>query len=352
MLEQGVNSESGLNRRPVKRICDPGERKDAIEKARMIINGKLGDNSLLDGKSKVDQQVQALPTGILSLDEAIGIGGYPKGRLIEIYGAESSGKTTVALQAVAKTQKNGGYVGYIDVEQALDPEYATSIGVDISAMELAQPDSGEDAFYIVEELVKTGSFDLLVLDSVAALTPQIEIDGFDKPGMQAQMMSLYLRRLVASVNKTKTVLLFINQIRSNVNQLFAPTEITPGGVALKFYASVRIEVKSTEMIRRSEEGQEREVGKKVCLKTVKNKVASPYKVATTTNIWGQGFVPSIDIVTVASRCNLIGKLGEWYSFNGQKIGRGLFEVQNHLDCLPDILDEIEKKTRESLGFKD
>ena len=347
--QENISASSAVSL-PIRRIDDPREKLEAIALARRSINGKLGETLLLDEEAKIRQKVQALPSGILSLDEAIGIGGYPKGRLIEMFGAESSGKTTVAIQAVAKSQKSGGFVAYIDVENALDPDYAKALGVDISLMELAQPDSGEEAFYVLEELVKTGAFDLIVLDSVASLTPQVEIDGVEKPGEQARMMSCNLRKLVSMVNKTKTVVIFINQTRSNVNQVFGPAETTPGGKALKFYASVRIEVKTAETIKRIDGEKEFDVGKRVILHTVKNKVSAPFKKALTSNIWGLGFTPAIDIVTVANRLSLINRYGDWYSFDGQKIGRGLFEVQEYLDSHPDILDELEFRARERLGF--
>lgn len=304
----------------VRKLDDPEEKKLAILKATQSIEKKFGSNTILNEEGKASQHVQALPSGILSLDCAIGIGGYPKGRLIELFGAESSGKTTVALQAVAETQKNGGYVAYIDAENSLDIEYAENLGVKSDSLIFAQPDTGEEAFYMINEFVRTGAFDLIVVDSVAALTPASEIDGVKMPGQQAKMMSEQLSQLVGKVNQTKTVIIFINQIRSTMSGLFLNKETTPGGSALKFYSSVRIEVKSGEKIK---DGIDT-IGKKTTLHTVKNKVSAPYKKPTVINIFGDGFSKEIDVVTTALQLGIVKKLGEWYSFNGQKLGRGIF----------------------------
>ena len=328
----------------VHKIEDPEEKKLAILKATHTIEKKFGNNTILDEEGKAEQQVQALPTGILSLDCAIGIGGYPKGRLIELFGAESSGKTTVALQAVAETQKSGGYVAYIDAENSLDIEYAEHIGVKSDSLIFAQPDTGEEAFYMINEYVKTGAFDLIVVDSVAALTPASEIDGVTIPGQQAQMMSQQLSKLVSKVNQTKTVILFINQVRSTMNGLFKNKETTPGGSALKFYSSVRIEVKSGEKIK---DGIDT-IGKKTTLHTVKNKVAAPYKKPTVINVFGDGFAQEIDVVSIAIQVGVVKKQGEWYSFNGQKLGRGTFGVKEYLSQHPTVLNALTDLTREAL----
>lgn len=308
--------------RRVHKITDPEEKKLAILKATQSIENKFGSNTILDDEGKAAQHVQALPTGILSLDCAIGIGGYPKGRLIELFGAESSGKTTVALQAVAETQKSGGYVAYIDAENSLDIEYAENLGVKSESLIFAQPDTGEEAFYMINEFVKTGAFDLIVVDSVAALTPASEIDGVSIPGQQAKMMSEQLSKLVSKVNQTKTVIIFINQVRSTMSGLFLNKETTPGGSALKFYSSVRIEVKSGEKIK---DGIDT-IGKKTTLHTVKNKVSAPYKKPSVINVFGDGFSQEIDVVTLAIQMGVVKKMNEWYSFNGQKLGLSLIHI--------------------------
>ena len=332
--------------RRVHKINDPEEKKLAILKATQSIEKKFGSNTILDDEGKAAQHVQALPTGILSLDCAIGIGGYPKGRLIELFGAESSGKTTVALQAVAETQKSGGYVAYIDAENSLDIEYAENLGVKAESLIFAQPDTGEEAFYMINEFVKTGAFDLIIVDSVAALTPASEIDGVSIPGQQAKMMSEQLSKLVSKVNQTKTVIIFINQVRSTMSGLFLNKETTPGGSALKFYSSVRIEVKSGEKIK---DGIDT-IGKKTTLHTVKNKVSAPYKKPSVINVFGDGFSQEIDVVTLAIQMGIVKKMNEWYSFNGQKLGRGIFSVKEYLTSHQSVFETLKNITRESLQF--
>lgn len=332
--------------RRVHKINDPEEKKLAILKATQSIEKRFGSNTILDDEGKAAQHVQALPTGILSLDCAIGIGGYPKGRLIELFGAESSGKTTVALQAVAETQKSGGYVAYIDAENSLDIEYAENLGVKSESLIFAQPDTGEEAFYMINKFVKTGAFDLIIVDSVAALTPASEIDGVSIPGQQAKMMSEQLSKLVSKVNQTKTVIIFINQVRSTMSGLFLNKETTPGGSALKFYSSVRIEVKSGEKIK---DGIDT-IGKKTTLHTVKNKVSAPYKKPSVINVFGDGFSQEIDVVTLAIQMGVVKKMNEWYSFNGQKLGRGIFSVKEYLATHQNVFEALKTLTRESLQF--
>ena len=332
--------------RRVHKINDPEEKKLAILKATESIEKKFGSNTILNDEGKAAQHVQALPTGILSLDCAIGIGGYPKGRLIELFGVESSGKTTVALQAVAETQKSGGYVAYIDAENSLDIEYAENLGVKAESLIFAQPDTGEEAFYMINEFVKTGAFDLIVVDSVAALTPASEIDGVSIPGQQAKMMSEQLSKLVSKVNQTKTVIIFINQVRSTMSGLFLNKETTPGGSALKFYSSVRIEVKSGEKIK---DGIDT-IGKKTTLHTVKNKVSAPYKKPSVINVFGDGFSQEIDVVTLAIQMGVVKKMNEWYLFNDQKLGRGIFSVKEYLAIHQSVFETLKNITRESLQF--
>ncbi|GAA5428631.1 recombinase RecA [Lactococcus lactis] len=299
-------------RRTIKQITDPLEKQKALQATMQRLNDKYGDDLIMNESAKKEMRVQALPSGILSLDLAMGIGGYPRGRLIEVFGAESSGKTTVALHAVAQAQKLGGIAAYIDVENSLDPDYAESIGVNLDDLIFSQPDSGEKAFDALEELVKTGALDLIVIDSVAALTPQAEIDGVNLQAELAKMMSERLKRIVSLVNKSKTVVLFINQVRSNLSGFLGTGETTPGGKALKFYTSIRIEVKTSEKIKQGELA----IGKKTTLTTVKNKVASPFKKAVVENIWGEGFAPTVDIVTCAAKADVVQQSGKWYSFKG------------------------------------
>ncbi|AEU40738.1 recombinase RecA [Lactococcus lactis subsp. lactis] len=330
----------------VKRITDPLERQKALQVMRQRMSEKYGEELIMSAAAKEELRVQALPSGILSLDVAMGIGGYPRGRLIEVFGAESSGKTTVALYAVAQAQKLGGIAAYIDVENSLDPEYAQNIGVNLDDLIFSQPDSGEKAFDALEELVRTGALDLIVIDSVAALAPQIEIDGVALRAELAKMMPERLKRIVALVNKTKTVVLFINQVRANLSGFLGTGETTPGGKALKFYSSVRVEVKTLEKIKQGE----LVIGKKTNMTTVKNKVATPFKKATVDNVWGEGFAPALDIVANAVRVGVVQQSGQWYSFEGQKIGKGIFEVKDYLKAHPKVLQMLEAGTREQLGF--
>lgn len=333
-------------RRTIKQITDPLEKQKALQATMQRLNDKYGDDLIMNESAKKEMRVQALPSGILSLDLAMGIGGYPRGSLIEVFGAESSGKTTVALHAVAQAQKLGGIAAYIDVENSLDPDYAESIGVNLDDLIFSQPDSGEKAFDALEELVKTGALDLIVIDSVAALTPQAEIDGVNLQAELAKMMSERLKRIVSLVNKSKTVVLFINQVRSNLSGFLGTGETTPGGKALKFYTSIRIEVKTSEKIKQGELA----IGKKTTLTTVKNKVASPFKKAVVENIWGEGFAPTVDIVTCAAKADVVQQSGKWYSFKGQKIGNGIFEVKDYLKTHSQVLYMIEENTRQKLGL--
>lgn len=341
-----METEQTTERKVIKRITDPLERQKALQEMLQNISDKYGDDLIMNDAAKEEMRVQALPSGILSLDIAMGIGGYPRGRLIEVFGAESSGKTTVALQAVAEAQKRGGIAAYIDVENSLDPDYAENLGVKLDDLIFSQPDSGEKAFDAMEELVKTGALDLIVIDSVAALTPQAEIDGVNLQGELAKMMSERLKRIVSLVNKTKTVIIFINQVRASLSGFLGNGETTPGGKALKFYSSVRIEVKTSEKIKQNDIV----VGKKTILTTVKNKVASPFKKAMIANIWGEGFSQAIDIINQAVKLDVVKQSGKWYSFEGQKIGNGIFEVKDYLKTHLQVLDAIEKSSREKLDI--
>jgi len=328
--------------RRVKQLNNNEHREEAINNAMSVIAEKCGDSSIMSKEEKENQIIQPLPSGILSLDEIIGVSGYPKGRLIEVFGKESSGKTTVALHAASQTQKNKGFVAYIDIENSLDPEYAQNIGVDLDNLYLSQPSSAEQAFYTIEEFVLTGAFDLIVVDSVAALTPQKEIDGIYLSGEQARLMSEQLRKLVAIVNQSKCVILFINQIRSTMNKNIGELETTPGGKALKFYASVRIEVICKDAIK-NKNGEI--IGKKTELIIQKNKVASPFKKATVANIYGEGLTPYMDIIKIGMNKGLIKKRGNWYTYDAKKIGNGIFDVKRHLEEHTDVYESLIREVK-------
>lgn len=334
-------------RKLIKPLKDPEEKKRAIQEALNSLNEEWGDGLIMSAEDKADTRVQALPSGILSLDIITGIGGYPKGRMVEVFGKESSGKTTVALQAVAECQKNGGFVAYIDVENSLDITYAENLGVDPDSLIFSQPDSGEKAFEALETFAETGSFDLIVVDSVAALTPQAEIDGVNLQGELAKLMSARLKRLASIVNRSKTVVIFINQMRTNVDTMFGEKMKTTGGLALGFYASLRIEV----ILKGKIEQDMQTVGKKTRLRAVKNKVAPPYQERTIANIWGEGFSQPMDYVVNGVKCGLVTQAGQWYSFDNRKIGNGIFEVKDFLKAHQDILKNLETSVRYKLNFE-
>ena len=303
---------------------------------------KLGDNEHIE--------VDTISSGSLAIDIALGVGGYPKGRIIEIYGPESSGKTTVALQAIAEVQKAGGRAAFIDAEHALDPVYAKNLGVDINELLLSQPDTGEQALEIADALVKSEAVSLIVIDSVAALVPQAEIDGEmgdSHVGLQARLMSQALRKLSGTMNKTKTTAIFINQLREKVGVMFGNPETTPGGRALKFYASVRLDVRRGEQIKIGDQI----IGNRTNIKVVKNKVAPPFKSASVDIMYGEGISRQGEIVDIASDLAIIDKSGAWYAYNGEKIGQGKENVKLFLKENPDICNEIETKIREHYGWK-
>ncbi len=300
---------------------------------------KLGDAAKLD--------VDVIPTGSIALDYALGIGGYPKGRIIEIYGPESSGKTTVCLHAIAEVQKQGGRCAFIDAEHAIDPTYAKRLGVKIEELLLSQPDSGEQALEIAETLVRSGAIDLLVIDSVAALVPQAELDGEMtdmQVGLQARMMSKAMRKLSGVMSKTNTTAIFINQLREKVGIMFGNPETTTGGRALKFYASVRMDVRKGEAIKNGSDL----VGNKVNIKIVKNKVAPPFKVASVDMIFGQGISRYGEILDFAVNFNLIDKSGAWFAMNGEKIGQGRDAAKAYLENNPEVCESLEKQIKEKL----
>ena len=303
---------------------------------------RLGDSSHLN--------IEVTPTGSLALDIALGVGGYPKGRIIEIYGPESSGKTTFALHAIAEVQKRGGRAAFIDAEHALDPVYAKNLGVDINELLLSQPDTGEQALEICEALVRSEVVNIIVIDSVAALVPQAEIEGEmgdNHIGLQARLMSQALRKLSGSINKTKTTAIFINQLREKVGVLFGNPETTPGGRALKFYASIRLDVRRAEQIKDGD----RIIGNRTNVKVVKNKVAPPFKSASVDIMYGEGISKDGELIDLAVDINIIEKSGAWYSYNGEKIGQGKENVKIFLKNNPDIREKIEKQIREHFNFK-
>ncbi len=289
-------------------------------------------------------EVEAIPTGALSLDIALGIGGVPRGRIIEIYGPESSGKTTLALHVIAEAQKMGGEAAFIDAEHALDPVYAKKLGVDIDNLIVSQPDTGEQALEITESLVRSGALDVIVVDSVAALVPKAEIDGDmgdSHMGLQARLMSQALRKLAGALNKTKTVLIFINQLREKIGIMFGNPETTTGGRALKFYASVRMDIRKIENIKQDGEVK----GNRVRVKVIKNKVAPPFREAEFDIVYGQGISKEGNILDMAVNLDIIEKAGSWFSYNGERIGQGRENVKKYLKENPEILEEVEEKVR-------
>ena len=289
-------------------------------------------------------EVEGIPTGALSLDIALGIGGVPRGRIIEIYGPESSGKTTLALHVVAEAQKQGGEAAFIDAEHALDPVYAKKLGVDIDNLIVSQPDTGEQALEITESLVRSGALDVIVVDSVAALVPKAEIDGDmgdSHMGLQARLMSQALRKLAGALNKSKTVLIFINQLREKIGVMFGNPETTTGGRALKFYASVRMDIRKIENIKQDGEVK----GSRVRVKVVNNKVAPPFREAEFDIVYGQGISKEGNILDMAVNLDIIEKAGSWFSYNGERIGQGRENVKKYLKDNPDILEEVDKKVR-------
>ena len=321
------------------------EKKKALEAALGHIEKQYGKGSVMKlGDSSSNMVVEAVPTGSLGLDIALGVGGVPKGRIVEIYGPESSGKTTVALHMVAEVQKRGGIAGFIDAEHALDPVYAKNIGVDIDNLYISQPDNGEQALEITETMVRSGAVDIVIVDSVAALVPKAEIEGDmgdSHVGLHARLMSQALRKLTAAISRSNCVVIFINQLREKVGVMFGNPETTTGGRALKFYASVRLDVRRTETLKRGGEM----VGNHVKVKVVKNKVAPPFKQAEVDIMFGTGISREGEILDLASECNVVNKSGAWYSYNGERIGQGRENVKIFLKDHPEICEEIEKQVR-------
>ena len=321
------------------------EKQKALEAALGHIEKQYGKGSVMKlGDSSAHMQVEAIPTGSLGLDIALGVGGVPKGRIVEIYGPESSGKTTVALHMVAEVQKRGGIAGFIDAEHALDPVYAKNIGVDIDNLYISQPDNGEQALEITETMVRSGAVDIVIVDSVAALVPKAEIEGDmgdSHVGLHARLMSQALRKLTAAISRSNCVVIFINQLREKVGVMFGNPETTTGGRALKFYASVRMYVRRTETLKQGGEM----VGNHTKVKVVKNKVAPPFKQAEFDIMFGTGISREGEILDLAAECNVVNKSGAWYSYNGERIGQGRENVKIYLKDHPEICDEIEKQVR-------
>ncbi|CAM2880728.1 recombinase RecA [Latilactobacillus sakei] len=327
------------------------ERQAALDAALKKIEKNFGKGSIMRMGEKVDTQVSTVSSGSLALDEALGVGGYPRGRIVEIYGPESSGKTTVALHAVAEVQKQGGTAAYIDAENAMDPKYATALGVNIDDLLLSQPDTGEQGLEIADALVSSGAVDILVVDSVAALVPRAEIEGEmgdAHVGLQARLMSQALRKLSGTINKTKTIALFINQIREKVGVMFGNPEITPGGRALKFYSTVRLEVRRAETIKNGTDM----IGNRARIKVVKNKVAPPFKVAEVDIMYGQGISRTGELVDMAVEKDIINKSGSWYSYGSERIGQGRENAKNYLADHEDVEDEVRLKVRAAYGISD
>ena len=321
------------------------EKQKALEAALGHIEKQYGKGSVMKlGDSSSNMVVEAVPTGSLGLDIALGVGGVPKGRIVEIYGPESSGKTTVALHMVAEVQKRGGIAGFIDAEHALDPVYAKNIGVAIDNLYISQPDNGEQALEITETMVRSGAVDIVIVDSVAALVPKAEIEGDmgdSHVGLHARLMSQALRKLTAAISRSNCVVIFINQLREKVGVMFGNPETTTGGRALKFYASVRLDVRRTETLKQGGEM----VGNHVKVKVVKNKVAPPFKQAEFDIMFGTGISREGEILDLASECNVVNKSGAWYSYNGERIGQGRENVKIFLKDHPEICEEIEKQVR-------
>lgn len=322
----------------------------ALESALSQIEKQYGKGSVMKlGDKSANMNIETVPTGSISLDVALGLGGVPKGRIVEVYGPESSGKTTVALHMVAEVQKSGGIAGFIDAEHALDPVYAKNIGVDIDNLYISQPDSGEQALEITETMVRSGAVDIVIVDSVAALVPKAEIDGDmgdSHVGLQARLMSQALRKLTSVISKSHCIVIFINQLREKVGVMFGNPETTTGGRALKFYSSIRLDVRRIEALKQSGEI----IGNRTRIKVVKNKIAPPFKEAEFDIMFGQGISREGDVLDLAANEGIIVKSGSWYAYNEAKIGQGRENAKTYLKENPDIFEEVERKVREKYGL--
>jgi len=325
------------------------DRKAALDTALKKIEKNFGKGAIMKLGEKADQRISTIPSGSLALDVALGVGGYPRGRIVEVYGPESSGKTTVALHAVAEVQKQGGTAAFIDAENALDPQYAEHLGVNIDELLLSQPDTGEQGLEIADALVSSGAVDIVVVDSVAALVPRAEIDGEmgdAHVGLQARLMSQALRKLSGSINKTKTIALFINQIREKVGVMFGSPETTPGGRALKFYSTVRLEVRRAEQLKSGTDI----IGNRTKLKVVKNKVAPPFKIAEVDIMYGEGISQVGELLDMAVEKDIINKSGAWYSYKEERIGQGRENAKKYMKERPEMVAEISTLVRTAFGI--
>ncbi len=333
----------------MKTSKDIKDKDKALEQVLADIEKQFGKGAIMKLGEDSHMEIDVTSSGSLTLDIALGVGGYPKGRIIEIYGPESSGKTTFALQAIAEVQKSGGRAAFIDAEHALDPVYAKNLGVNLGELLLSQPDTGEQALEICEALVRSEAVNIVVIDSVAALVPQAEIDGEmgdSHVGLQARLMSQALRKLSGTINKTKTTAIFINQLREKVGVMFGNPETTPGGRALKFYSTIRLDVRRAEQIKNGEQI----IGNKTNIKVVKNKVAPPFRTATVDIMYGEGVSREGEIIDIASELNIIDKSGAWYAYKGEKIGQGKENVKNYLRENKNLCAELEEKIREHYCF--
>lgn len=333
----------------MKTTKDVKDKDKALEQVLADIEKQFGKGAIMKLGEDSHMEIDVTSSGSLTLDVALGVGGYPKGRIVEIYGPESSGKTTFALQAIAEVQKEGGRAAFIDAEHALDPVYAKNLGVNINELLLSQPDTGEQALEICEALVRSEAVNIIVIDSVAALVPQAEIDGEmgdSHVGLQARLMSQALRKLSGTINKTKTTAIFINQLREKVGVLFGNPETTPGGRALKFYSTIRLDVRRGEQIKNGDQI----MGNRTNIKVVKNKVAPPFKTASVDIMYGEGVSREGEIIDIASELNIIDKSGAWYSYNGEKIGQGKENVKAFLRENIALREELEQKVRAHYGF--
>jgi len=334
-----------------KRFMEREEKLKALDAALGQIEKQFGKGAVMKlGDSSAHMNVETIPTGSLSLDIALGLGGIPKGRIVEIYGPESSGKTTVTLHMIAEVQKRGGIAGFIDAEHALDPVYARNIGVDVDNLYISQPDNGEQALEITETMVRSGAIDIVVVDSVAALVPKAEIDGDmgdSHVGLQARLMSQALRKLTAVISKSNCTVIFINQLREKVGIMFGNPEVTTGGRALKFYSSVRLDVRRIEALKQSGET----IGNRTRVKVVKNKIAPPFKEAEFDIIFGEGISAVGDVLDLAANVNIVNKSGAWYAYEGNKIGQGRENTKQYLKDNPEMLEEITQKVRAHYGLQ-
>jgi recombination protein RecA len=340
---------NGANRQVDNRSASSKDKTQALEAAKLQIEKQFGKGSIMKlGNGSSRASINVIPTGSILLDAALGVGGYPKGRVIEIYGPEASGKTTLALHAIAEAQKKGGIAAFIDAEHAMDPLYAKNLGVNIDELWVSQPDNGEQALEIAESLVRSGAVDIIVVDSVAALTPRAEIEGDmgdSHMGLQARLMSQALRKLTGTISKSGTCLVFINQIRMKIGVMFGNPETTTGGNALKFYSSVRLEVRRIETIAK---GNEDAIGNRVRVKVSKNKVAPPFRKVELEILFGKGISASGSLLDVAVEHNIISKTGSWYSYGQEKIGQGRENAKAFLENNPDIFQVVESKAKQIL----